>query len=103
MIPVAANKVLNLFVVVIGYRNALRASGGAIPFIERFVPNYKTHPVAEIEELRCGGIGAGTDGVYRHIAHDLKLTFHRASKESSSERAMVVMQIDPVELDSPAV
>ena len=103
MVPVAADEVGVLLLAVFRDRDSLGQRGRAVPFVESLIPNHNTHPVAQVEQLGCGRVVAGADGVYPHVLHDLQFPLHRPGVEGHAQRAEVGMQADAVQLHAPAI
>src|SRR5882757_7220146 len=82
---------------------AIDAVGGFIPLVEALVPDNDPHSIAQVEQFRRWRIMASANRIDAHIAHDLELPFHRPRIESGAKCSEIMMQIDAVQLQAPAV
>ena len=84
-------------------RMAIDSVRGFIPFIKALVPDDDPHSIAQVEKFGRWRIVAGANRVDAHIAHDLELPFHCPRIEGGAKGSQIMMQIDAVQLQPPAV
>ena len=73
------------------------------PTVEGLIHHQNSHPVAEIEEFRSGGIVTGAQSIESHLLEHLQLTLRSAGIESSTKGTQVVMIADSLELHPFAI
>src|SRR6266567_744327 len=62
------------------------------PAVKQFIHYQKTHPIAEIQELRSRRIVSCTDCIYAKLLECLKPSLPRAQRHSSAKCARVMMK-----------
>ena len=65
---------------------------GIGPGVREFVHHQEAHPVAEVQELRCGRVVAGADGVAAHPPEHLQAAHPGVLVPDGSQGSRIVMQ-----------